>query len=400
MATLLITLNSRKRKDTTQAVVIRIRHLNRYFDIPTGIYLSKDKFDANKGVLGDIELQLQLEEIKAKYSKRLRQFQFDNIGRTYSLEDIKFSILQKQPNELTVREFWEDNIDLLLKSNRGGSAKTYKNTLSVFSKIINLDCNFRSIGIKQLQTVEKELRLRGNNYNSIGVYMRTFRAVCNRAINYNLADLEWYPFRRYKIKSEKTVPRVISLEEMRNYFDADIQQNSPLYKAWNVGKLIFMLRGINLRDLVFLTEKNIKGDRIIYKRGKTGKMYSIGLHPEMTRILDLFKNDRSTLLGMVLDEYIGNESKSIHYRAQITKRLNYKLTKIGEMIGTNEKLTTYVFRYSYANIAKKLGYSKDLIAEALGHEYGNSVTGIYLELFDQEVLDKMNDEIIREVLCV
>jgi len=34
-----------------------------------------------------------------------------------------------------------------------------------------------------------------------------------------------------------------------------------------------------------------------------------------------------------------------------------------------------MFRYTYANIAKQLGYSKDLIAEALGHEYGNKVTG-------------------------
>jgi integrase len=53
-------------------------------------------------------------------------------------------------------------------------------------------------------------------------------------------------------------------------------------------------------------------------------------------------------------------------------------------------ITTYVFRYTYANIAKQLGYSKDLIAEALGHEYGNKITGIYLEHFDQSIIDEMN----------
>ncbi len=60
-------------------------------------------------------------------------------------------------------------------------------------------------------------------------------------------------------------------------------------------------------------------------------------------------------------------------------------------------LTTYVFRYTYANIAKQLGFSKDLIAEALGHEYGNSITGIYLEMFDLEMVDSMNERIINEV---
>ena len=59
---------------------------------------------------------------------------------------------------------------------------------------------------------------------------------------------------------------------------------------------------------------------------------------------------------------------------------------------------SYVFRYSYANVAKQLGYSKDLIAEALGHEYGNSVTGIYLEQFDNDIVDKMNQNLISEVM--
>jgi integrase len=71
---------------------------------------------------------------------------------------------------------------------------------------------------------------------------------------------------------------------------------------------------------------------------------------------------------------------------------------LGGLLAFEEKLTTYVFRYTYANVAKQLGYSKDLIAEALGHEYGNSVTGIYLEQFDLEVVDSMNEKIIAAVL--
>jgi integrase/recombinase XerD len=39
-----------------------------------------------------------------------------------------------------------------------------------------------------------------------------------------------------------------------------------------------------------------------------------------------------------------------------------------------------------------------MIAEALGHEYGNSVTGIYLEQFDLEIADSMNEKIIASVI--
>ena len=49
-------------------------------------------------------------------------------------------------------------------------------------------------------------------------------------------------------------------------------------------------------------------------------------------------------------------------------------------------------------LANQLGYSKDLIAEALGHEYGNSVTGIYLEQFDLGIVDDMNYKIINAII--
>lgn len=396
MATIQLNLKSRKKQDNTYPIVIRIRHDRAHFDIPTGESVLKNKFDRNKAiVLGNPSLQLHLEELKEKYAKRLRAFNSANINRTYSLEEIKAFVLQKSADEMTVLEFWQDNIDQLIQSGRGGSARTYKSTLSVLSKLIPLNCSFKALGVKDLQKIEKQLRMRGNNYNSIAVYMRTFRAICNRAIQYNLVDYEWYPFRHYKIRKEKTVPRVLSLEEIQRFFQANYSQESPLFKVWNVGKLLFLLRGINLRDLLYLTKDNIRADRIIYKRGKTGKMYSIQLHPSIEVCFSAFQHDRRTLLGMMLDIYLDHPAKSLNSRAQVTQAINTKLKVIGKELGFQEELTTYVFRYTYANVARKLGYSKDLIAEALGHEYGNAVTGIYLELFDQQTLDAMAEHILQ-----
>lgn len=398
MATINLTIGSRSKKNGTQPIFIRIRHGSSYFDISTGESVLESKFDRNKErIIGNVSLQLYLEELKEKYAKRLRKFQSENLGRSFTLNELKAFVLQKSADEITVEEFWNENIDQLLKSGRIGSARTYKNTLSVISKIIPLKKSFKSIGLKDLQKIEKELRSRGNNYNSIAVYMRTFRAICNRAINFNLADFEWYPFRKYKIKKEKTIPRVLTLEEIQSYFNAKFNQDDPLFREWNIGKLLFMLRGINLRDLLYLTEDNFRAGRIIYRRGKTGKMYSIKVCERIQSTLSQFENNRKTLLGMMPDEYLENPAKSLHSRAQITKRINTKLKQIGKKLKFQEGLTTYVFRYTYANLARKLGYSKDLIAEALGHEYGNSVTGIYLELFDQETLDQMADHILEVV---
>ena len=201
MATISITIRARAKNDNTYPIVIRIRHSNGFFDISTGESVLESKFDKKRGtVIGNKALQLHLDELKEKYAKRLRAFVSDNINRPFSLEELKVFVLQKSADEITVEEFWQDNIDQLIKSGRGGSARTYRSTHSIFSKIVNLNCSFKAIGVKDLQKVEKELRMRGNKYNSIAVYMRTFRAVCNRAIQYNLVDYEWYPFRKYKIK--------------------------------------------------------------------------------------------------------------------------------------------------------------------------------------------------------
>ena len=76
---------------------------------------------------------------------------------------------------------------------------------------------------------------------------------------------------------------------------------------------------------------------------------------------------------------------------------NSYLKKIATDLKIPKDISTYYARYSWANIARSLGYSKDLIAEALGHEYGNRVTGIYLDNFDKGIIDEANKKVIEAV---
>lgn len=175
----------------------------------------------------------------------------------------------------------------------------------------------------------------------------------------------------------------------------NIQPVGVKYKYWCIGKLLFMLRGINIRDLINLGPSNVKNGRIIYKRAKTGKVYSVSITQEMQNIFDQFQ-DGHTLLSIVSRQEMEDKNMVQIYH-QRSKIINKHLRCFGKTIQTDEEITTYVFRYTYANIAKQLGFSKDLIAEALGHEYGNKITGIYLEQFDQGFIDQMNEQIMHTV---
>lgn len=398
MATIKIVLDQRRAKnDETFPVVLRIRHKDKYFDIKTNYCVQKKQFDEKKQhIISNTDANFHMEELKEKFAKRIRSYMTDNNNFVPDINDLKKYVNQRPSELITVDEFWKEVIQQLIDSNRNGTARSYKTTLSVLSKIIDFKCKFSQISYKDLIIIETTLLKRGVSLNGIAVYMRTFRAVCNRAILYNVASFEWYPFRKYKIKKEKTTPRTISIEDMKNYFAIDIPCDDKLYIAWCTGKLIFLLRGINLTDILLLKKNNIHNDRIIYKRSKTGKMYSIKILPQVTELIQQFSDNSDYLFGVLRNNKI-QKKMDLYYFQEYIKKLNIKLKKIGRLLNIDEPITTYVFRYSYANIAKQLGYSKDLIAEALGHEYGNAVTEIYLEMFDNDIVDGMNLNVIHAV---
>lgn len=398
MATLNLTLDTRRaRKDGTYPLVFRVRVEDKFCDIGTDFKIFKEQFDLKtSSLVNDIESNILLDQLKTHYLKRLRTYTAENLGCN-DLKSIKAFLINKQISEYTIIEFWNKQIESMMGSGRYGGAKIYKTSLSVISQAIDLNVSFSKLKYQSILELESKLFKRGVSVNGISVYMRTFRAICNKAIHYDIVGFEWYPFRKYKVRKEKTTPRVISMAEMKGYFNLDIKPSNPLYKSWLIGKLIFMLRGINIKDLLLLSNNNMKSGRIIYKRAKTGKLYSIKILPEMHEIFYQFSSN-NTLLGILSDAELKNTPRLVDVIVQKRKVINAHLKKLGKLINSKESLSTYVFRYSYANISKQLDYSKDLIAEALGHEYGNSVTGIYLEQFDNELIDEMNQRVVNTVL--
>jgi hypothetical protein len=70
------------------------------------------------------------------------------------------------------------------------------------------------------------------------------------------------------IKSEKTVKRNLTIEEIRRFKNFSLPGVPGLSR--DVFMLSFYLIGINLIDLCYLTKKDIRSGRLDYKRRKTG----------------------------------------------------------------------------------------------------------------------------------
>ena len=147
--------------------------------------------------------------------------------------------------------------------------------------------------------------------------------------------------------------------------------------------------------------KALVGDRIEYKREKTGKLYSVKIEPEAMEIISRYRGKEYLLSAM--------ETSSGNYRNYMMA-MNRGLRKIGNFErkgrgGKKEReplfpeITTYWARHTWATIAAGLDIPKETISEALGHEIGSSVTSIYID-FNRQKVDDANRKVIDYINSV
>jgi integrase/recombinase XerD len=251
--------------------------------------------------------------------------------------------------------------------------------------------NFEDIDYGFLNSFQNDLLKRGVGVNTISIYLRTIRATFNKAMNEGLT--ESYPFKKFRIRQQPTPSRTLTVDELKKIINykcsGDREFNRDLFV------LSFCLIGINFSDLFTLRPENLVDGRIIFSRKKTHKVYSIALHKHAADLIDKWRRDTEYLLPVIHPDIEGMAFKKKVQQA-IHVCNNY-MKKIAKALGIPKPVSTYYARYSWANTARSLGYSKDLIAEALGHEYGNKVTGIYLDAYDKKIIDAANTAVIELV---
>ena len=280
---------------------------------------------------------------------------------------------------------------------RTGNALVYQtavNRVMVF-------CNNQSLTIEQidytfLDDFKRRLIQDGAKVNTIGNYFRSLRAIYNKAIKAKLVERSLYPFIDITIKTERTAKRALDIQDIIRIYNSKYENDSPKWHARNYFFLSFSLRGMSFIDLAYLTKNNIEKGRIVYKRQKTGSELNIKLVPLAISILHYYQGSNSKHLLPIFPSTIdigGVEAKAIS--RQWIKTTNKWLKCIASDCQVDANLTTYVTRHSWATIAKRLGYSNELIAECLGHQYGNKITNTYLDSFDQYVIEEANQRVIQ-----
>lgn len=406
------TFNARLRthvdKDGKANIKIAVTHKRAIRYLQTSYYIEPRYFDNENGRVkpthpNAVDLNIELQALELTYNRKMLKLE----GR---IKDISMEDLLRHLDDtdtLGALDFYsvaDKRIEQLKKAGKDSNYKLFEQTLKKVKEYHGRDTlSFVAITPAWLRGFQSWYLANGSQ-NAAAIYLRNIRAIFNIALNdYNLSQ-EFYPFRKFKIKTVQTLHRDLTAQEVAllvNY-QAETKAEELARDLW---LLSFYLCGINFKDLLLAKPSNLKKGRLVYNRAKTTTVYTIKVEPEAEAILKRYKGT-SYLLNFMEHKVAVMEKtdRRVALYKDILDQANKTLKKIAVKINKDEKgefveriepqLSTYFARHSWGSIASKSGAAHDVIREALGH--GRSVTDIYINFYVPRI-DVANRGVIDEV---
>ena len=210
---------------------------------------------------------------------------------------------------------------------------------------------------------------KGLSLNTISTYMRNLKAVYHRMVGEKVLPYNPKLFDDVYTKVESQTKRALELEQMNTLLCTDLRKlPSDLRCVLAYFLLMFLFRGMPFIDLAYLRKQDVKGNRIVYSRHKTGRQMTVRIPKEAMELMKEFKN---------------RNPDSIYLFPILHKQ-------------ESKKLSSYVARHTWATLAFHAGMSIGIISKALGH-FSIKVTETYLKPFENEKVDAANEELIISV---
>lgn len=329
----------------------------------------------------------------------LRKFTEERVDWTLNQFEEEFLGMSKQGK---VYDYFMKQVGNLKATRHIGNAKVYERTLHMLAKYDPKikERLFSELDVKYINWFNLEMEKDGCCGNTRKYYLKTLRAVINKAIKEREASQRTYPFGKggFEINrlAEETAKRYLSPQDLELIKNSP-QQNQTLELSRRLFLFSYYCFGMSFIDEAMLTYSNIEmletGEHIVYKRQKTqnakeSKPIKIPVTTAIKEQLDWFKANTlltgNYLLPIVTRNYDGEQLYD-HIRCRY-KRINDGLKQLGKLLQIRMNLTTYVSRHTMAMTLQGKEIPREIISQALGHR-NLSTTNVYLDSFSTTVLD-------------
>ena len=238
---------------------------------------------------------------------------------------------------------------------------------------------------------------------TVGIKLRSLRAIFNEAIDQGLVKRDIYPFgrKKYKIPTAKKAKKSLERSDVQKLYEYKPEaENIERAKAYWF--FCYFGNGMNPKDFAYLKYKNIDGEFLHFIRAKTERsmkddpiIITAYLNEDMLRIIEKWGNkDRNpnNYIFPVLDPSMSPMEQYSRVRT-LTKFISDGTAIIGEEVALSKKPNNMACRHSYATHSKQSGATTEYIKEALGHA-SLTTTEIYLGDYGQEVKKEFSGRLL------
>ncbi|TLF47019.1 site-specific integrase [Maribacter aurantiacus] len=390
----------RKRKDGMCPIIFRLSHHRKTITISTGFAVPPEYWNEKKrevkGTYKGVSSVPRLNNMLAKKKTELRDdinlLEENNQLQGLGISDLKH-ILTKTTKKISFFEYTQELIDEMEEAKKFGNARAYKSVLGALRNFHRKkSLRFEEVNYSFLKKFEIAHLKKGNSINGLSTYMRTVRAIYNKAIHQEIVSADSYPFRKYKIKSKPTAKRAISKDKIKRILDLELKPDTPLFHARNYFLCSYLMNGISFIDMAFLKMENVIDGRIQYKRQKTARPYDIKITNQLSSILEYYlegKKKSDFIFPIIRRESLQNQYYDVQWER---KRYNKRLKEIAELCDIEEKLTSYVSRHSMATNLILNDVPINALSKMLGHSKLQT-TEIYIKNLPTHIMDEYQERL-------
>lgn len=384
--------------------------------------LTKAKAEKSKGIFKEIGLLLAdkekfaneiLNELKDNFSFDAFKERFSGVKTASDYNDVFYWYTE------TIKEL-EDNDQLGTASSYDLTLKSLKIFIKHLTQKEPSKLLFKDITVKWLQKYEafmtgdkttvlpdgKVKVKEGLSRTTVGIYLRTLRAIFNIAIKAAIKAKTTpppYPFgaNEYSIPKGKKVKKAFSKEQLSLLFNAKAQTPEQ-EKARDFWFFSYTCNGMNIKDICWLRNEKLESDSFSFERAKTRNTnkdqlpVNVMLTDFAKSIIEKYRNPdtspKAFVFGILSQTDTGQEKRT---KVQLfTRFINQHIKKLAVSVGITHDISTYFARHSFATLAIQGGASIEFVSEALSHSDIKTTRGYFAGFADttkKEILEGLMD---------
>ena len=345
----------------------------------------------------------------------------------FSLKKLQDVFSGKKDDGRTIYSIWEKYIQDKKDEGKAGTARSHADVKRRFEKDMGDSVSFDQVDRNFILKWSKKMKSENISITSIGIFLRTFRAIVNVCISEGLVKgdtREMFKDTGYN-KSNSRKHEFLDVETMKMLYDfwlkgeaKDANGNEVFFprekKAVfrDLGLFLFMYLGDgqNLADTLRLRYDewyfSSKHRQLRFYRHKThdrnenASEVIFPITPELQKIIDAYGNEPK--LGRrvfpIMSEFLSPEQE-VEALKRYNRYIREHMGKIAELLGMEQKPSPTWARHSFATNLNNSGMVPyKYISDSMGHSGGGDITSNYIGAYPLEKMLQYNKYLLNEVV--